>query len=173
MMTLTWWRWAREDPHLPSCLVAKLCLTLCDPMDCSPPGSSVHGILQARILGWVATPFSRGSSWPRDQAHISQLAGGFLTTEPSGKQQNGGTRRRPPSRPPSFFDFFLGLQRWVCAHIVPGCPEADRIWRCGTQSQSPPLHLASSIAPGSSNSLIGHKHPRKKYSKPLLRTVCL
>ena len=43
-------------------LVAKSCLTLCNPMDCSPPGSSVHGILQARILEWVAIPFSRGSS---------------------------------------------------------------------------------------------------------------
>ena len=42
-------------------LVAQLCLTLCDPRDSSPPGSSVHGILQARILKWVATPFSRGS----------------------------------------------------------------------------------------------------------------
>ena len=40
--------------------------TLCDPMDCSPPGSSVHGILQARIVEWVAIPFSRGSSQPRD-----------------------------------------------------------------------------------------------------------
>ena len=43
-------------------LVAQLCLTLCDPKDCSMPGSSVHGILQARILEWVAIPFSRGSS---------------------------------------------------------------------------------------------------------------
>ena len=43
-------------------LVAQSCLTLCDPMDCSPPGSSVHGILQARILEWVAIPFSRGPS---------------------------------------------------------------------------------------------------------------
>ena len=42
--------------------VAQLCLTLCDPMDCSPPGSSVHGILQARILQRAAIPFSRGSS---------------------------------------------------------------------------------------------------------------
>ena len=42
------------------------CLTLCDPMGCSPPGSSVHGILQARILEWVAMPFSMGSSWPWD-----------------------------------------------------------------------------------------------------------
>ena len=47
-------------------LVAQSCLTLCDPMNYSPPGSSVHGILQARILEWVAIPFSRGSSQPRD-----------------------------------------------------------------------------------------------------------
>ena len=48
------------------CLVTKLCPTLWDPMDCSPPGSSVHGISQARILEWVAIAFSRGSSQPRD-----------------------------------------------------------------------------------------------------------
>ena len=47
--------------------VAPSCLTLCDPVDCSPPGLSLHGILQARTLEWVATPFSRGSSQPRDQ----------------------------------------------------------------------------------------------------------
>ena len=47
-------------------LVAQSCLTLCDPMDCSPPGSSVHEIFQARILEWVAISFSRGSSQPRD-----------------------------------------------------------------------------------------------------------
>ena len=47
-------------------LVVQLFLTLCDPMDCRPPGSSVHGILQARILEWVAIPFSRGSSPPRN-----------------------------------------------------------------------------------------------------------
>ena len=43
-------------------LLAQGCLTLCDPIDCNPPGSSVHGIVQARILEWVAIPFSRGSS---------------------------------------------------------------------------------------------------------------
>ena len=48
-------------------LAAQLCLTLCNPMDCSPLGPSVHGILQARILEWVAMPFYRGSSRPRDQ----------------------------------------------------------------------------------------------------------
>ena len=47
------------------------CPTLCDPMDCSPPGSSVLGILQARIIEWVATPSSRGFAWPRDQNHVS------------------------------------------------------------------------------------------------------
>ena len=52
-------------------LVAKLYLTLCDPMDCSPPGSSVHGTLQTRILEWVAIPFSWASSWPRDGTHVS------------------------------------------------------------------------------------------------------
>ena len=49
------------------------CLTLCDPLDCSPPGSSVHEILQARRLEWVAVPFSRGSSQPRDRSLLSLL----------------------------------------------------------------------------------------------------
>ena len=48
---------------------------LCDPVDCSPSGSSVHGILQARILEWVAVSFSRGSSRPRDQTQVSCIAG--------------------------------------------------------------------------------------------------
>ena len=51
------------------------CLTLCNPMDCSPPGSSILGILQARILEEVAISFSRGSSWPRDQTQVSHIAG--------------------------------------------------------------------------------------------------
>ena len=58
---------------------------LCDPMDCSPPGSSVHGILQARILEWAAMLSSRGSSWPRDQTRGSCTASGFFTAEPPGK----------------------------------------------------------------------------------------
>ena len=56
-----------------------------DPMDCSPPGSSTHGISQARILEWLAIPFSRGSFQSRDQTHISCIAGRFFTTEPPGK----------------------------------------------------------------------------------------
>ena len=59
--------------------VPQLCPPLCDPMDCSLPGSSVHGVLQARILEWVDIPSSRGSSQPRDQTQVSHTAGRFFT----------------------------------------------------------------------------------------------
>ena len=59
----------------------QLCLTLCDPMDCSLPGSFVHGISKARILEWVAIFYSKGSSRPRDQTHVSCVSCGFFTTE--------------------------------------------------------------------------------------------
>ena len=51
---------------------AQSCATLCNPMDCNLPGSSIHGIFQARVLEWVAISFSRGSSWPRDRTWVSQ-----------------------------------------------------------------------------------------------------
>ena len=66
--------------HVPAChllcasSVAQSCPTLCDPVDCSPPGSSVHGITQARILEWAAISCSRESFWPRDQTHISCIS---------------------------------------------------------------------------------------------------
>ena len=60
-------------------LATQLCPTLCDPMDCSPPGSSVHGILQVRILELVFIPCSRGSSQPRNQTQLSCIAGRFST----------------------------------------------------------------------------------------------
>ena len=60
-------------------LVAQWCPTLCDPMNCSPPGSSAHGILQARTLEWVAMPFSRGYFQPTDQSRVSCIAGRFFT----------------------------------------------------------------------------------------------
>ena len=59
-------------------------MTFCNPMDCSPPGSSDHGISQARILKWVASPFSRGSSWSRDRTWVSCIAES-LPSKPSGK----------------------------------------------------------------------------------------
>ena len=55
------------------------CLTLCNPMDCSPPGSSVHGISQARILEWVTVSFSRRSSQPKELTWVTCIAGGCFT----------------------------------------------------------------------------------------------
>ena len=67
-------------------LIAQSCPTPCDPMDYSPPGSSVHVILQPRILEWVAIPFSRGSSWPWDWTWVSfVLQADSLPPEPPGK----------------------------------------------------------------------------------------
>ena len=72
--------WRHKLPYIFMCLilkrkvlVAQLCSTLCDPTDYSPPGSSVHGILQARILEWVAISFSKGSSQPGDQTQVSYI----------------------------------------------------------------------------------------------------
>ena len=62
------WKWSRS-----------VCPTLCDPVDCSPPGSSVHGIFQARVLEWIAISFSRGSSWPRDWTQVSCTAGRYFS----------------------------------------------------------------------------------------------
>ena len=61
--------------YCPSVLVTQSCSTLWDPMDCNPPGSSVHVILQERILRWITILFSRGSSWPRDWNQVSCIAG--------------------------------------------------------------------------------------------------
>ena len=84
--------WENSDLHMSAHLWAKLLQsypTLWDPTDYSPPASSVHGILEARTLEWVVTPFSRGSSWPRDQTLISYIScigrWMFPITEPPGK----------------------------------------------------------------------------------------
>ena len=81
MVTLSTFNWN-------VCVCVQLWLTLCKPMDYSPPGSSVHGILQVRILEWVAISSSRESSQPRDQTRISCVSGiegGFFTSEPDRK----------------------------------------------------------------------------------------
>ena len=67
-------------------LVTQSCPPLCKPMNCSQPGSSVHGILQARILNCVAVSFSRGFSWPMDRIWVSCIAGGFFgPSKPPGR----------------------------------------------------------------------------------------
>ena len=75
--------------HLEQCsvavLVAQLYPTLCDPTNCSLPRSCVHGILQARILEWIAIPFSRAFSWPRDRTQVSCIVGRFFTIWATGK----------------------------------------------------------------------------------------
>ena len=68
------WMW--ELGHKEGCCPF---LPLCNPMDCSLPGSSVHGVLQARILEWVTMSFSRGSSWPRDWTQVTRIAGRLFT----------------------------------------------------------------------------------------------
>ena len=86
----TWLKWHSRHRYIGSYihvfpmyerveLVAQSCLTLCNSMDCNPPGSSVHGILQARTLEWVAMPSSRGSSLHRNRTWFSHIAGGFFT----------------------------------------------------------------------------------------------
>ena len=68
-----WWVWHRA-PCVCVCSIAQSCPTLCDPMDCSLPGSSVHGILQARTLEWIAMLSFRRFSWPREQTLISSVS---------------------------------------------------------------------------------------------------
>ena len=92
------------------CMHAKLlqlCLTLCDPTDGSPPGSSVHGILKARILEWAAISFSRGSSQARNGTQVSCIGRRIVfTTEPPGKPLGALS-------PKSYRKRVLGLQFYI------------------------------------------------------------
>ena len=85
-MTSKTWTWTQVSKLPAQCFslewvseVTQSCLTLCDPMDCSLPGSSIHGIFQARVLEWVAISFSRGSSRPRDRTQVSHIVGRCFT----------------------------------------------------------------------------------------------
>ena len=102
------------------CLFTTLCPTLCDPADYSPPGSSVHGILQARLLGWVAISSSRGFSWPRDQTHISCIAGRRFNLWATGEA---------PQRLRNWtlnVDFLLTNLKFTQSHLANGCCILDR-----------------------------------------------
>ena len=80
MMMITETRKSKDNLEMKvKVLVTQLCPTLRDPMHCSLPGSSVLGILQARILEWVAMPSTRGSSQPRDRTQVSHITGRFFT----------------------------------------------------------------------------------------------
>ena len=69
-----WSTWKESESE-----VAQSCPTLCDPMDCSLPGFSIHGIFQARVLEWGGISFFRGSSWPRDRTRVSHIVGRCFT----------------------------------------------------------------------------------------------
>ena len=94
------------------CSGTQWCPTLCDPMDCSPPGSSAHGISQARLLECVAMP-SRGSFQPRVKRASPALAGGFFTTSPLGKTL--------------YVCVFVSLYTYICVCIDMKCVERPSV----------------------------------------------
>ena len=144
-------------------LVAQLCATLCDPKDCSPPGSPVHWILQARILEWVAISFSRGSCWPRDQTWVSRIAG---RAAPTGPPRNSLDRTSWSHRnmrwvivsllggrdsdPPSSQKAGLSSQKAPssggkkCSRKTPPISTAGTIWVCLSQTQNRKVTLKNS-----------------------------
>ena len=92
--------------------VALSCLTLCNPMDHSPPGSSVHWILQARILEWVAYPFSRGTSRPRNQPGVSCITDEFFTSWVTQEAWHKVVSKEQHRRP------WQGELDWITCHVV-------------------------------------------------------
>ena len=139
----------------------QLCLIPCDAMDYSLSGSSVHGVIQVRILDWVAMSFSRGSSWPRHQTHISMspaLAGGFLITSISWEALSSQSRddlyhllwnygvltTGPPGKSPfSHFKFEKVKQHSTCRCILQRPPRSwgsatDPAWELLLQPSWPP-----------------------------------
>ena len=106
------------------CMRAQSCLTLCNPMGCSPPACSVHGIIPAWRTEWVPISSSRGSSWPRDRTASPALACRFFTTEPPGK---------PCSQHTCYWSFRCMLScigffatPWTAACQAPLCMEISR-----------------------------------------------
>ena len=108
--------------------VTPSCLTLCDSVGCSPPGSSVHGILQARILEWVAMSSSRGSSQPRDQTFISCI---YLH-----RQAGSFTTRAPWEAPTGMGSHFLLQGTLPTQGLNPGLPQWRQILYLGTQKST-------------------------------------
>ena len=122
------WKYKQKE-RVCACSVTQTCLTLCDPMDCSLTGFSVHRSSQARILEWVAISSSRESSWPRDQTHVSYVScikGGFFTTWATWALQNKGKEKKNTISVIFFRSYFGGgvrryLTPWdlcvnMCAH---------------------------------------------------------
>ena len=142
-----------EELVFGGCLAAKSCSTLGDPTDCSPPGSSIHGLFQARILEWVAISFSRGYSWPRDWTRVSCTAGRFLTNWVTTVELIQQTLRISIATWLHTFLFSKDIQtRWSVGYhtgrlshlFLPRAPPTGHI--LGSGSQVLPLNLGFSLS---------------------------
>ena len=123
--------------------VTQSCPTLCIPMDCSPPGSSLHGIFQARVLEWIAISFSKGSSWTRDRTWVSCIAGWCFTS--------WATRESPKEQWKwKWSRVLLFATPWAVAYQAPPSMEFSRqeYWS-GFPFPSPGVLPDSGIEPGS------------------------
>ena len=133
--------------YSPKVLVSQLCLTLHYLMDCSPPSSYVHGILQARIVEWVAIPFSRGSSQPRDRTWVSLTAGRFFMVWATRIALYGA----------NYFTvlyWFCHTSTWICHGCTrvpnpePPFPPPSPYHPSGLSQCTSPKHPVSCIKPG-------------------------
>ena len=108
------------------CAHAQLCPSLCDPRSCSPPGSSVRGISRARILEWVASPFSKESSRPKDWTWVSHFAGRFFTIKALGKPQKMLTYTQLicSSYPSPSISGLRAFLLAICSHSLTISPES-------------------------------------------------
>ena len=131
-------------------LVIQLCLTLYDHINCSPPGSSVHGISQVRILEWVAIPFTRGSSWPGIELWSPALQADSLPSEPPGKlllcffspQNTLGLNHVSPSysspHAQRFFTVRIDLNDWsIWSTLKVEVTEEEKPWLITTHHPPP------------------------------------
>ena len=133
-------------------LVAQSCLTPCDPTDCSPLGSSVHRILQARILEWVAVSYSSGSSWPRDRTRVSRIAFGFFTIWATMQE---GTALNPRWAHPIGLSYNSWPSGWVVGKVPASLGSNSRSMNCVISRQilyplcalpSPPTQICDRIS---------------------------
>ena len=124
---VTQWTRAKDDKVKMKVKVTQSCLTFCDPLDCT-----VHGILQARILEWVTSPFSRGSSQPRDRTQVSCIAGGFFTswaTREAQKYWSGSLSLLQRIFPTQELKWGLLLCRWILYQLsYQGSPKALKLY---------------------------------------------
>ena len=131
-------------------LVAQSCPALCDPVDCSPPGSSVHEIVQARILEWVAISSSRGSSQPRDRTRVSCTAGRFFI-DWAAREAHIGKAHCPYNISPSLSDLLHSAWQFLAlSTLLQMASFCSFIWLSNI-----PLHICAASSLGFPGGLDG------------------